>query len=339
MRGIRVAVSGKGAKLMIGIAGLRTITAFLVGVVFLAQPAFAESKYPDRPIRFVVAFEPGGITDIVARLVAERLSASLGQSVVVYNRGGGAGAVGAKFVANAEPDGYTFLVTTTAVAIGAAASAANVDPRTKLEPLALVASSPTVLAAKAPTPARSLVDYVRSLKRPDITYATAGAGTVEHLTAAYVLKGISGVNATHVPYRSGGEALNAVIGEHVDLSSTPIGSAINFVQQKQLQLLGVASHSRLKGFPDTPTFAELGLPGIESASWVAVFGPPGLPPDIAQTINTEVNKALQAPDVGDRLRQLGFDTQPSTLQQFAQQVSSEVDRWRKVLADTGITLN
>lgn len=324
---------------MIGIASLRVLRAFLVGVTFLAQPVLAASKYPDRPIRFVVAFEPGGITDIVARLIAERLSAALGQSVVVYNRSGGAGAVGAKFVADAEPDGYTFLVTTTAVAIGAAASGANVDPRTKLEPLALVASSPTVLAAKAPTTAHNLVDYVHSLKRPDVTYATAGAGTVEHLTAAYVLKGMSGITATHVPYRSGGEALNAVIGQHVDLSSTPIGSAINFVQQKQLQLLGVASHAKLKGFPDVPTFAELGLPAVKAASWVAVFGPSGMPPVIAQTINTEINKALQDPNTSDRLMQLGFDTQPSTLRQFAQQVNSEVGSWRKVLADTGIKLN
>jgi tripartite-type tricarboxylate transporter receptor subunit TctC len=315
------------------------IAATLVGTMIGIQPAAAEASYPDRPIRFIVAFAPGGITDIIARLIGEHLSNALGQTVFVDNKSGGAGAVGAKYVANAEPDGYTFLVTTTAVAIGAAASATDVDPRTKLEPLALVASSPTILAAKAPTAAHNLVDYVRSLKQQEVTYATSGAGTVEHLTAAYVLKGIPGINPTHIPYRSGGEALNAVIGEHVDLSSTPVGSAMTFIQQKQLEVLGVASRKRLLDFPGVPTFAEMGLPGIESASWVAVFGPPGLPANVAKTINAEVNRAVQDPALGDRLRQLGFDTQPSTPQQFAERVSSEVDNWKKVLNDTGITLN
>lgn len=332
-------VLAKGVNLVMRVSALQITAMALITALFSTHSASAETKYPDRTIRFVVAFAPGGITDIVARLIGERLSDALGQSVIVDNKSGGAGAVGAKFVANAEPDGYTFLVTTTAVAIGAAASTTDVDPRKQLEPLALLASSPTVLSAKAPTTAHDIVEYIHSLKRDDVTYATSGAGTVEHLTAAYVLKGIPGINPTHIPFRSGGEALNAVIGEHVDLSSTPVGSAINFVQQKQLALLGVASHKRLSAFPDVPTFAELGLPGIESASWVAVFSPPGLAPAIAKTISDEINRALQDPAISDRLKQLGFDIQPSTPEQFAQRVSGEVDSWKKVLTDTGITLN
>lgn len=153
----------------------------LVSIFFaaLAQPAHAQAGFPNKPIRFVVAFAPGGITDIVARLLGERLSERFGQSIVIDNKGGAAGALGAKMVATSDPDGYTLLVTTTAVAIGAASSPTAVDPRSQLTPIALAASTPTIISAKAPSQAKTLLEFVRTRKDGHLTYSSAGVGTTE----------------------------------------------------------------------------------------------------------------------------------------------------------------
>jgi tripartite-type tricarboxylate transporter receptor subunit TctC len=180
---------------------------------------------------------------------------------------------------------------------------------------------------------------VRNLKQDVLTYASSGAGTVEHLTAAYLLKGISGIAATHVPYRSGAEAINAVIGNHVNLSSTPVGSAISVVQNHQLQILGVASHKRVAMLPDVPTFGESGLADMDSASWVAIFGPPRLPSAVTERINAGVNDAMRRPEVRERLLKIGFDLRGSSQQEFSAQIQAEVIKWTRILNETGITLN
>jgi tripartite-type tricarboxylate transporter receptor subunit TctC len=302
----------------------------------LVQSVSAQDKYPSRPIKFVVAFSAGGITDVIARLIGEKLSERIGQTIVIDNKGGAGGALGAKIVSSSEPDGYTFLVTTTAVAIGAAAELPNaVNPRTQLKPVAMGAVSPTIIGTKAPSHARNLAEFVRDQKGT-ITYASAGVGTAEHLTAAYVLKDF---NATHVPFRSGGEVVNAVIGKHVSLGVTPVGSAITFIQDGQLQILGVASRQRVAALKDVPTFGESGLIDVENLTWVAMFGPPGLPDVIAQRLNTEVNHVLNQSELGTRLAKMGFELRPSSQQQFDAQIGSEVDKWRRILKETGVSIN
>jgi tripartite-type tricarboxylate transporter receptor subunit TctC len=320
-------------------SALRILAASLVASAMLMQSAAAQDTYPSRPVRLVVAFAPGGITDIVARLVGEKLSERLGQPVVIDNKGGAAGALGAKLVSAADPDGYTLLVTTTAVAIGAAASPSAVDPRTQLVPIAIAASAPTIVCAKGPTNAKNLMEFVSEQKDGLLTYASSGAGTVEHLTAAYVLKGVSGISATHVPYRSGGEAVNALFGGHVNLSTTPVGTAMSFIQDGKLKVLGVASHKRLASMPDIPTFGESGLPDVDNASWVSIFGPPGLPGAVAQRINTEVNHVLRQPEFRERLTKMGFDLYELSQPEFVKQMQAEVDKWGVILKETGITLN
>jgi tripartite-type tricarboxylate transporter receptor subunit TctC len=316
----------------------RAIAGSMLLSATLIVAATAE-EYPNRPVRFVVAFAPGGITDIIARLVGERLSERLGQTIVIDNKGGAAGALGAKLVSTSEPDGYTFLVTTTAIAVNAAASPISIDPRTQLVPVAMAASSPTIIAARTPATSKSLPEFVRNLKQDVLTYASSGAGTVEHLTAAYLLQGISGIAATHVPYRGGAEAINAVIGNHVNLSSTPVGSAISVVQNHQLQILGVASHKRVAMLPDVPTFGESGLADMDSASWVAIFGPPRLPSAVTERINAGVNDAMRRPEVRERLLKIGFDLRGSSQQEFSAQIQAEVIKWTRILNETGITLN
>jgi tripartite-type tricarboxylate transporter receptor subunit TctC len=317
-----------------------TVTRFLLAGLFisslLVQSVSAQDRYPSRPIKFVVAFSAGGITDVIARLIGEKLSERIGQTIVIDNKGGAGGALGAKLVSGSEPDGYTFLVTTTAVAIGAAAELPNaVNPRTQLKPVAMGAVSPTIIATKAPNPARNLAEFARD-RKGTVTYASSGVGTAEHLTAAYVLKDF---NATHVPFRSGGEVVNAVIGNHVNLGVTPVGSAIAFIQDGQLQVLGVASRQRVAALKDVPTFGESGLIDVENLTWVAIFGPPGLPDAIAQRLNTEVNHVLNEPELGPRLAKMGFELRPSSQKQFDALIGSEVDKWRRILKETGITIN
>lgn len=314
--------------------------AFISGCLLaaLSHGATAQTAYPTRPVRFVVAFAPGGITDIIARLVSEKLSASLGQSFFVDNKGGAAGAIGAKYVADAEPDGYTLLVTTTAVAILSASSAAQVNPRTQLTPIALMASAPTLFSVKAPTTAKNLGEFVRARGNAQLTYSSAGTGTTEHLTAAYVFKQMPGLDAVHIPFRSGGEAINAVLGGHVDVAVTPAASALALIQEKKLQPLAVASHQRVAMFPDVPTLAESGLTDVENASWIAVFGPANLPKPVAQALSTQIQKAMQAPELRKRVTEMGFDLPNVSQPDLVDYMGKEVDKWTNILKTTGVTL-
>ena len=331
-----------GCALRIALRKLQQFCVALAAVPALlaafSQATSAQSAYPTRPVHVVVAFAPGGITDIIGRLLSERLSSSLGQSFFVDNKGGAAGAIGAKHVAAAEPDGYTLLVTTTAVAIGSAASPAEVDPSTQLTPIALVASAPTLFVVKAPTAAKNLGEFVRMRGGAQLTYSSAGTGTTEHLTAAYVFKQVPDLIAVHIPFRSGGEAVNAVLGGHVDVAATPSASGLALIQEKKLQPLGVASHQRFAMFPDVPTLAESGLTDVENSSWIAVFGPANLPKPIVQQLSTQIQQAMQQPEMRKRLAEMGFDI-PTIIQPgLVDYMAKEVVKWRDILKTTGVTL-
>ncbi len=314
------------------------LAAICVVASMLSQPTRADTAYPNRPIRFVVAFAPGGVTDIIARLVGEKLSDKLGQSIIVDNKGGAAGALGAKFVSSADPDGYTLLVTTTAIAIGSAGSPSAVNPSSQLTPIALVASSPTLIAAKAPTAANNLMEFVQAHKSGQVTYSTAGTGTTEHLTTAYVLKKVPGIEGVHVPYRSGAEAVNAVLGGYVDLASTPVASALSLIRDGKLKPLAVASHKRVAMFPEVPTLAESGLVDVENATWVAIFVPSETPPALVQTLGAGLKGALRDPQFRKRLTEMGFDLPEITQPELAAYMRTEVGKWGEILKVTGITL-
>lgn len=315
--------------------------AFAATALFAAafgQAGAAQSAYPDRPVRMIVAFAPGGITDIIARLLSEKLTNSMGQSFFVDNKGGAAGAIGAKFVSTAEADGYTLLVTTTAVAIRAAALPSEVDPRSGLTPIALLASAPTLFAVEAPTPAKNLMEFVRPHVGGQLTYSSAGTGTTEHLTAAYVFKQVPGLTAVHIPFRSGGEAVNAVLGGHVDVAVTPSASALALIQQHKLQPLAVASHKRVVMFPGVPTLAEAGMTDVENASWIALFGPPNMPQPVVQALSAQVRQAMQQPALRQRMTELGFDFPNISQPDLVGYMGKEVVKWGEILKTTGITL-
>lgn len=317
---------------------LRPAFIFVALLLLSAAPALAQT-YPNKPIRVVVAFGPGGIADTIARLVGQKLATRLGQPIVVDNRAGAGGTVGAKLTAGATPDGYTLLVTTAAVAVNANAAKEAFDPRAQLTPIALAASAPTIFAVHRSVTAKGLMDYVRNVKAGRFTFSTAGVGTTEHLTAEFVFRSVTGIDATHVPFQGGTAPVAAVVGQQVDLTSTTYPTSSQFIKQGTLRVLAVASRKRIAALPDVPTLAESGFTDFENASWIAFFAPAKAPPAVVQKLNAEINDALRQPDVRERLALLGFDPHAGSAAEFADYLKREVEKWAKVIKATGITPN
>jgi tripartite-type tricarboxylate transporter receptor subunit TctC len=305
----------------------------------VATTTAAQQTYPNKPIRVVVAFGPGGIADTIARLVGQKLSDRFGQSIVVDNRAGAGGTVGAKLVAAAAPDGYTLLVITAAVAVNVSASREAVDPSNQLTPIALAASAPTIFAVHRSVTAKNLMEYVRGAKGGRFTYSTAGVGTTEHLTSEYVFRAVPGLDATHVPFQGGIGPVTAVIGQQVDITTTTVPTAFPYIKQGVLRVLAVASRKRIAVLPDVPTLAEAGFPDFENASWIAFFAPAKAPAAVVRTLNAEINNALLKPDVRSRLMTMGFDPQAGSQAEFAAYLKSEIAKWAQVIKTTGITPN
>jgi len=315
---------------------LYVLTACLA--VVSAHAAHAQD-YPARPVRMVIAFGPGGIADTIGRLVGQKLNDRFGQPFVGDNRPGAGGAIAARLVASAAPDGHTLLVTTTAVAVNATAVKDAVDPRSQLTPIAIAATAPTIFVVHRSVAAKSLLDYVRNVKKGRFNYGTAGVGTTEHLTSEYLFRAVPGLEPIHVPYQGGAAPVTAVVAQQVDLATTTIPTAFNFIKQGALRVLAIASHKRVATLPDVPTLAESGFADFENASWIAFFAPAKSPAAAVRLLNREINDALRQPDVTARLTALGFDIQTRSQPDFAAYVGSEVEKWRRVIQATGINPN
>jgi tripartite-type tricarboxylate transporter receptor subunit TctC len=310
-----------------------------VGIIIalVVAGAHAQQPYPTKPIRAVVAFGPGGVADIIARVVGRKAGEQLGQTIVVDNRPGAGGVLASKLVSTAVPDGYTLLVITGAVAINAVTMKEAIDPRTQLTPIASAASAPTVFTTSRSVTAKDLMDYVRNVKGRRFTYATAGAGTAEYLVADYVLRVRTGFDATHVPFGGGGAALTAVLAQQVDIGSTPLPTALPFVKDGRLRVLAVATHKRTPTLPDVPTLAEAGFTDIENMTWVGYFGPPKLPVAITAKLNSVIGSALRDAEVNERLLALGFAPQAASVADFTKYVGSEVTLWDQITKKTGVS--
>jgi tripartite-type tricarboxylate transporter receptor subunit TctC len=312
------------------------ITRWIVAVCVLAVAIDGSAQaFPNRPIRLIVAFAPDGIADTIGRSVAQKMSDKLGQPVVVENKGGAGGLVGAKYVAGAAPDGYTFLVTTTSLTINAS-SPEGVNPVTELVPVAMAASTPTIFAVHSSVRANDLMDFVRNEKGGRFTFASAGVGSAEHLAAEYVFRSVPGLETTHVPYQGGAPVNTAIVSRQVDLASTTFPTAMGFIEQKTMRVLAVASQKRMPSLPDVPTLAESGFPAFENASWIAFFAPARVPENVVRLLNAEINSALDQADVRDRFTKIGFDIQTMSQAQFADYIKGDVAKWGNVIKATGI---
>ncbi|HZR79819.1 MAG TPA: tripartite tricarboxylate transporter substrate-binding protein, partial [Candidatus Binatia bacterium] len=289
-----------------------------------------------KPVRFIVAFSPGGIADTIARSVGLKMSERIGQPVIVENRSGAGGALAAKVVAQAQPDGYTVLVTTTAIAVNAAASKDAVDPVSQLAPVAIGASTPTIFAVHGSVKAKNLMEFVRGAKGGRFTYSSAGIGTTQHLTGEYVFRAVPGLDPTHVPFQGGSPVNTAVVAGQVDVASTTLPTASAYIRQGTMRAIAVAAHARMPLLPDVPTLAESGFPDFEDRSWIAFFAPAGTPAPAVAVLNDEINAALRRPDVRERLATIGLDAQTMTPREFADYVKSEIAKWARIIQATGI---
>ncbi|MES2183655.1 MAG: tripartite tricarboxylate transporter substrate binding protein [Pseudomonadota bacterium] len=310
----------------------------LAGRTAAAQPADA---WPTRAITYVVPFTPGGSTDVIGRVLAQKLSESLGQPVVVDNRPGAAGAVGASYVAKAKPDGYTLFGGTISTHAINASLYKNLpyDPVKDFEPISLVAFLPNVLMVAPGLGVHSVADLVALLKKDPAkrTFASSGAGTSTHL-AGELLGELIGVKLTHVPYKGTPPAMLDVSSGQVTFMFDQMTAALPLVQAGRLQLLAVTTARRVALAPQLPTMAEAGVPGFEMASWQAVYGPRGMPAPVVQRLASGITRILQMPDVQDKLtQQLGMEIVAGSPAQLAALMQKEIPRWGALVRKSGAT--
>jgi tripartite-type tricarboxylate transporter receptor subunit TctC len=319
--------------------------AILGGIAFAcalaASSAAAQNTYPNRQISFVIGFSAGGTTDIVARIVAEELRKTLGQPIVIENKQGAGGNIGANLVAKAKPDGYTLLIGSVGpLAINASLYAKMpYDNLKDFTPVSLIVHVPNMLVVNpAAMPVNSFAEFVALLKANPGKYffASTGTGTSSHL-AGEQLKIMAGIDATHVPYK-GAVALNDVLaGEQVHFMFATIPSVIEFVRAGRLRALAVTSKTRSAAMPEIPTVAESGFPDFEASSWFGLLGPAGLPREIVSRLQGEVSRALRIPEIRDKLIAQGADPVGGPPDEFAAYIREETARWSKVVKSSGAT--
>ena len=294
--------------------------------------------YPARDITFVVAFAPGGVADTLARFVGKGLSDRLGRTVVVENRGGAGGNIAAAAVARAAPDGYTLLVTTTAVAINETLRPNKGFAASDLKSIAIVASSPEALVAGPDNPAASLADFLKAAKGKNITFGSAGAGSGSHIAAEYFFKEIAKISATHVPFQGGAPAIAATIGNQIDAMATTLGGgAAAQIASGKLKGLGVASAKRAAVTPNVATYAEEGYP-FEASSWVGVFAPAGTSPEITAKLNETIEEVMKDPALRQKLTSIGFDPLEGSQAQAESYFKAEVEKWSKMVKTLGLEI-
>jgi len=305
----------------------------------LAAGGAAAQDYPSRPIRLVVAFAAGGTTDFVARQIAEKAKASLGQSIVVENKPGANGAIGADFVAKAEPDGYTlFFSTAGALAINPSMrSDLPYDPIKDFTPIVPIARN-TVLFAVNPTlgVATAQEMIARAKEKPGtITVAITGVGAISHL-AIEMLQLAAGIKLQYVPYRGAGQAVADFIGGQLNAMSAEVPVLMPQIKAGKAKILAVSAQNRSDVLPDVPTFAELGYPDVVADNWSGVLAPPNTPPAIVAKLNQAFNVVVRDPEVRRRFAENGVSTMGGTPEELTELIRSETARWRKVVKETGV---
>ena len=307
----------------------------LVCFVFGATAA----DYPSRTITIIVPFAPGGSNDIVARAIGNRLSDDWHQPVVVENRSGAGGVIGAESVARAAPDGYTLLLVSSTFTINPAVkSNLPFDTATAFTPVARIAQSPLVLAATNSFPANSVADLIAAAKaKPGtITFASAGPGSINHIAAELLASSAGGLKLVHVPYRGGALAINDLVGGHVDVYISSMPQILQIIKTGQAKALAVTGTQRSPSLPDTPTVSESGVPGYDAGSWWGIVAPAGTPADVVSALNTEINKALSSADMNKFLQGEGAQAVAGTPAEFGDLIATEIARWTKVAHDANI---
>ena len=304
------------------------------------RPAGAQAPeaWPGKPIRFILPFPPGGGTDILGRLIAERLTANLGQPVVTENRGGAGGNLGAAAAAKSAPDGYTIVLVAPSLAISPSMySKLNYDPVKDFAPVSLVATVPNVMVTNPAVPANTLADFIRLAKtKPgEMNFGSGGSGTSNHL-AGELFNIVAGVKLVHVPYKGVNLAMNDVLSGRIQLVVIGIPATVPNIKAGKLRALALVAPQRSPVLPDVPTATEAGLPNFEVTTWYGILAPAGTPPPIVARLNAALVKIMHAPELKERLDALATDPVTSTPEEFAGLIRSEIVKWREVVRQAGL---
>jgi len=314
---------------------LKLIAGLALALTALSAGAQA---WPSKPIRYIVPFAPGGTTDILARTIGDKLAIALGQPVVIENKPGAGGGVGAELTAKSAPDGYTIMGGTISThAINASLyKSLPYDPVRDFAPIVLIARVPNMLVVHPDVPAKNVSELIALLRANPgkYTFASAGNGTSQHLSGE-LFKSMAGADMQHVPYKGSPPALQDVMGGQVAMTFDNITTAWPLAKGGKLRALAVTTAKRSAVAPDVPTLAEAGLPGFEVGSWQGVFAPAGTPPEIVRRLNAEIVKILNMPEVRDKLAALGAEVAPNSPEEFATMVKAEVGKWAEVVKKSG----
>ena len=306
----------------------------------MSGTAWAQT-YPNKPIRLVVPFPPGGPTDVMARLIAQRLSSTLG-SVILENKAGAGGTIGTKAVAAAEPDGYNLLFggTSTLAINPAVYKDLRYDPVTSFAPVAMVSTSPFVLVVHPSVPVHSVGELVGYAKANPgkVNFGSAGVGTTPHL-AGELFKSLTGVDLVHVPYKGGGPVLTDLVAGQIQMTFELTAVLLPLIRAGKLRALAVATEERNPDLPEVPTMIESGVPGCLVSSWFGIVGPAGMPLHVIDRLNLEINRGLRSAEIVASLAQLGSQPKIGTAQEFATLIATEAQRWRTVANSTAIAVN
>jgi tripartite-type tricarboxylate transporter receptor subunit TctC len=316
----------------------RTFAAACAGS--LALPAWGQDKWPSKPIVYIVPFPAGGTTDILARLIGQKLGPALGTTIVVDNKGGAGGSVGSEIASRAAPDGYTILGGTIS------SHAINVslypkigyDPIKSFEPITLIGTNPTVLVVNQASPYKTLQDVIAAGKaKKPLTGASAGSGTSQHLSLE-LLKARAGIDITHIPYKGSGPAIQDTMAGQVDMMFDTTVVAGPHIESGKLRALAVSSAKRVPSMANVPTVAESGVPGYEVVSWQAIYAPAGTPKPIIDRLHGEIAKILAQPEMEERIAKLGMQGADLTPQQLGAFQKAEVEKWAAVIKSANIKL-
>lgn len=308
---------------------------------FAALPAQA-ANFPDHPIKLIVPFAPGGGTDVLARVIAQKLNEKWGQAIVVENQPGASGGIGTRAVVNATPDGYTLLMASTGALMAAASSMGGDGPfdvNKYLAPITVAAAPPYLLVVGADVPAKSAADIIRiSKEKPDsLTYGSSGVGAASHLSGV-LFESDAGIKMLHVPYKGTGPGVTDLLGGRIDMMFAPGPVVQSFITSGKLKAIGSTDSRRSKFYPDVPTIAESGLPGYESVGWFGLLAPAKTPPAIIKQINEAVVSIMDTKDFRDQLAIIGAEPKPQTPEEFGRYINADVAKWTKLVKDNNIQL-
>jgi len=312
----------------------------LLGLLALSYGASAQ-QYPDRPIHLIVPFGPGGFTDVAARILQKELQPVLGQPIVVENKAGAGSTIGTDYVAKAPPDGYNLvMISTTHVISPHLYKDIPYDPVKDFAPIMKLAEGPYVLVVNSKTPYRSVKDLIAAAKaKPgSIDFASSGNGSSQHLVAALFMN-MTGARLNHIPYKGSNQAMQDVIGGQVPVSFVGMPNALPNVSSGKIRALAVTTKKRHPDLPNVPTMEEAGVPGYDATIWLALLAPKGTPPDVVQKINAAVTQVLSKPDARKLMNSAGVNVATSSPEDLEKLLVSELDRWGKVVKDTGAVVN